>query len=241
MKDEIAKRLLGLNQVFYARFAAPFADSRSSPQPGFYRLLKYLPISCDRVLDVGCGNGRFGRFLKSEHLSFNYTGIDFTSDLLLLAKEQVQGDFYQRDISRSGFLEGIGKFDLIVCLATMQHIPGRSERIDLLREMKLHLAKNGRIFLANWQFLDSHRQRQKICDWADVNLSEADLEPGDYLLSWQRDGSGFRYVCAIDAKETTYLAKAAGMREAIQFRSDGREGYLNLYTVLTHDIQPNIY
>lgn len=241
MKDEIAKRLLGLNQVFYARFAAPFADSRSSPQPGFYRLLKYLPISCDRVLDVGCGNGRFGWFLKSEDLSFDYTGIDFTSELLLLAKEQVQGNFYQRDISQSGFLEGIGKFDLIVCLATMQHIPGRSERIDLLREMKLHLAKNGRIFLANWQFLDSHRQRRKICDWADVNLSEADVEPGDYLLSWHRDGSGFRYVCAIDAKETARLAKAAGMREAIHFRSDGREGYLNLYTVLTHDIQPNIY
>ena len=239
MKDEIAKRLLKLNQAFYARFAAPFADSRSNPQPGFYRLLKYLPISCDRVLDVGCGNGRFGQFLKSEHLSFDYTGIDFTSELLLLAGEQVQGNFYQRDISRPGFLEGIGKFDLIVCLATMQHVPGRSNRIGLLREMKLHLAENGRIFLANWQFLDSRRQRRKICDWANANLSEADVEPGDYLLTWQRDGSGFRYVCAIDAEETAYLARAAGMRETIQFRSDGKEGYLNLYTVLTHDIQHN--
>jgi hypothetical protein len=121
----------------------------------------------------------------------------------------------------------------------MQHVPGRSDRIGMLREMKLHLAKNGRIFLANWQFLDSRRQRRKICDWADADLSEADVEPGDYLLTWQREGSGFRYVCAIDAEETAYLARAASMREIIQFRSDGREGNLNLYTVLTHDIQHN--
>jgi 2-polyprenyl-3-methyl-5-hydroxy-6-metoxy-1,4-benzoquinol methylase len=240
MKDEIAKRLLKLNQDFYARFAETFADSRSNPQPGFYRLLKYLPISCERVLDVGCGNGRFGQFLESEHLSFDYTGIDFTSELLVLAREQVQGDFFQRDISRRGFLEGIGKFDLIVCLATMQHVPRRSVRIGMLREMKLHLAKNGRIFLANWQFLDSRRQRRKICDWENANLSESDVEPGDYLLTWQRKGSGFRYVCAINSEETAYLASAAGMREIIQFRSDGREGFLNLYTVLTHDIQHNI-
>ena len=73
-----------------------------------------------------------------------------------------------------------------------------------------------------------------------ANLSESDVEPGDYLLTWQREGSGFRYVSAIGAEETAYLASAAGMRETIQFRSDGREGYLNLYTVLTHDIQHNI-
>lgn len=239
MKDEIAKRLLLLNQAFYARFAASFADSRSNPQPGFYRLLKHLPISCDRVLDVGCGNGRFGQFLQSEHLSFDYTGIDFTSELLLLAEEQVHGSFYQRDISRHGFLEGTGKFDLIVCLATMQHVPGKSARIDMLREMKRHLAENGRIFLANWQFLDSSRQRRKIADWANANLSEADVEAGDYLLTWQRDGSGFRYVCAIDVEETACLAGAAGMHETIQFRSDGKEGYLNLYTVLADGIQHN--
>ena len=129
MEDEIVKRLLILNQAFYARFAAPFADSRSSPQPGFHRLLAYLPILCDRVLDVGCGNGRFGHFLESEHLSFDYTGIDFTKELLLFAGERVEGDYYQRDISHPGFLETVGKFDLIACLATMQHIPGRLNTI----------------------------------------------------------------------------------------------------------------
>ena len=234
MKDEIVEKLLLLNQDFYARFAWPFADSRSSPQPGFNLLLEHMPENYDHVLDVGCGNGRFGQFMMNNCSPFNYTGLDFTSELLVLAEENVSGEFLQRDISRAGYLEGLGKFDLIVCLATMQHVPGRTNRINMLREMKLHLTDDGRIFLANWQFLDSVRQRQKIQDWGEVGLSEEDVEPGDYLLSWQRQGSGLRYVCSIDVVETAGLAEDAVLREVSQFRSDGKEGNLNLYTVLAH-------
>ncbi len=240
MDDEIARRLLLLNQAFYARFATPFAGSRSTPQPGFERLLAYLPDSYERILDVGCGNGRFGRFLEAKHLSFSYTGVDFTPELLVLASEQMKGDYHTRDISRPGFLEALGNFDIIACLATMQHIPGRSNRIALLREMADHLEKNGRILLSNWQFLDSARQRRKIRDWSIVDLSDADLEAGDFLLSWQREGSGLRYVCAIDASEMADLASAAGLVEIAHFRSDGREENLNLYTILAKGNQHKI-
>ncbi len=240
MDDEIAKRLLQLNQVFYARFAAPFAGSRSAPQPGFQRLLAYLPGSCDRVLDVGCGNGRFGRFLESKQIPFEYTGVDFTVELLDLAGEQVKGDYYKRDISGPGYLGGLGMFDIIACLATMQHIPGRSNRISMLREMADHLEENGRILLSNWQFLDSIRQQRKIREWSSVDLSDADLESRDFLLSWQREGSGLRYVCAIDASETADLAAAAGLVVIASFRSDGREENLNLYTILAKGNQHKI-
>jgi len=238
MKDETAARLLKINRAFYAQFAAPFANSRSTPQPGFVNLLENLPAPCQQVLDVGCGNGRFGRYLQSEHFALRYSGVDFTEELLALAARDVKGNYYRRDISQPGFLGGIGKFDLIVCLATMQHIPGRVNRNDMLREMRNHLKEDGRIFLSNWQFLESSRQRRKIRDWADVNLSEEDVEKGDYLLSWQREGSGLRYVCAIDAEETAVLVRHSGLRQIAQFRSDGREGNLNLYTVLAHEIQP---
>jgi 2-polyprenyl-3-methyl-5-hydroxy-6-metoxy-1,4-benzoquinol methylase len=234
MKAEIVAELLLLNQEFYSRFAAPFADSRSSPQPGFNQLLQHMPDLHDRVLDVGCGNGRFGQFLAAADYAFTYTGIDFTAEFLVLADGNVKGDFYERDISRPGYLDGLEQFDLVVCLATMQHVPGRSNRIAMLREMKLHLAPQGRIFLANWQFLDSPRQRRKIREWAMVGIGDADIELGDFLLSWQREGQGLRYVCAIDEEETAHLASAANLEFVAQYRSDGKEGILNLYTVLTH-------
>ncbi len=236
MKDEIVQKLLLLNQEFYAQFAAPFANSRSSPQPGFSKLLDYAPALGDGVLDIGCGNGRFGQFLVDENYSFNYTGIDFTADLLGFAEEKVNGMYLRRDISRKGYLDGLAKFDLIVCLAAMQHIPGRINRLSMLQEMGRHLAEQGRIILANWQFMDSPRQQRKIREWDMVGVDEVDVEDGDFLLSWQRDGEGLRYVCAIDAKETEDLAAAAKLEIVTQFRSDGKEGNLNLYTILAHRI-----
>ena len=61
-----------------------------------------------------------------------------------------------------------------------------------------------------------------------------EIESGDYLLSWEREGRGLRYVCAIDAQETEQLAEAADLEVLSLFRSDGREGNLNLYAILTH-------
>jgi hypothetical protein len=94
------------------------------------------------------------------------------------------------------------------------------------------LLADGRVVLSNWQFLGSDRQRRKVVSWETVGLSTNELEPGDYLLSWQRDGYGLRYVNNIGAEETMALANQAGLEVASQFRSDGREGNLNLYTVL---------
>ncbi len=80
--------------------------------------------------------------------------------------------------------------------------------------------------------MDSIRQRKKIAGWQEVGVNEEDVEPNDYLLTWRRDGVGYRYVSLIDEGETAELAKAAGLRMLAQFRSDGREGNLNLYCIL---------
>lgn len=232
MDSEVAARLLALNRDFYAEHAAPFAATRATPQPGFAHLLAHLPRPCRTVLDVGCGEGRFGRFLQEQMTLERYVGVDFTPALLARAAAEITGDFYRRDISRAGSLDGLGAFDLVVCLATLQHIPGRANRLCLLREMGAHVAENGRIFLSNWQFMDSRRQRRKVRPWSEVGLAPDDVEPNDYLLTWQRGGFGLRYVCQIDAEETAALAEAAGLRVVAHFRSDGKEGNLNLYTVL---------
>lgn len=234
MDPEIAGRLLQINRRFYRQLADPFADTRRHPQPGFHRLLDYLPAPPLRVLDVGCGNGRFGLFLDKRTDLAAYTGVDFTPPLLEKARGHLPGaDFYRRNLSRAGCLDGLGQFNLVVCLSTMQHIPGHANRARLLREMGEHLGENGRLFLGNWQFMDSSRQRRKVRNWEEVDIDPAEVEPNDYLLTWQRDGFGLRYVCLIDATETAVLAEAAALRIVDQFRSDGKEGDLNLYTILT--------
>lgn len=232
MKPEVRNKLITLNQVFYHQFARSFAETRGHPQPGFRNLMKNLPDPCKEVLDIGCGNGRFGQFLLSHRPDVSYCGVDFSDELLNIAKKNVPGVYSRRDISRSGFIDDFGAYDLIVCLAVMQHLPGKINRIDLLRELGNHLSHNGRIFLANWQFIDSERQKRKIVDWQTIGLEPSDLDPNDYLLSWQRDGFGVRYVCLIDATATMEMAEEVNLIVLDQFREDGREGNLNLYTIL---------
>jgi len=86
MDEAVARRLVALNEAFYERFAAPFAASRATPPPGFERLLTYLPAAPSRVLDVGCGDGRFGRFLRGRDPAIDpttgYTGVDFSTRIL---------------------------------------------------------------------------------------------------------------------------------------------------------------
>ena len=234
MNEATVRRLAALNEAFYSRFAAPFAASRAGPQPGYERLLAYVPAGRPRVFDAGCGDGRFGRFLHASGHEVDYVGVDFSA--ALLAARDVDGDvagrFEQRDLSQPGSLDGLGRFDLIVCLSTLQHIPGRRNRARLLAEMAAGLNAGGRVALANWQFLGSARQRRKIRPWAEAGLDERDVEPGDYLLSWQRGGEGRRYVALVDDEETRRLAEGAGLRIVELFRSDGREGDLNLYALL---------
>lgn len=236
MDDDTVRALLALNRQFYDRLAAPFTQSRHNPQPGFARLLPHLPDPCHSVLDVGCGEGRFARFLAAHGFSGRYLGVDFSEALLASASASMPGgietEFTTRDLATPGALDGFGAFSLIASLAVLQHIPGRANRARLLGEMAAHLEPGGRIFLSTWQFLESERQRRKIVPWSAAGLDKDALEHGDYLLTWRSGGYGLRYVAHLDAAAITSLAADHHLDVIAQFRSDGREGDLNLYTVL---------
>ncbi len=232
MEAKIVDKLLELNREFYDSLASPFAQTRSLPQPGFYRLLEELPQPCRDLLDVGCGEGRFGRFLHSSGAVPWYTGVDFSAELLAKASSSTPGEFFQRDISRPGCLKDLGQFDAVVSLAVLQHIPARANRLRLLQEMKACLAPGGRLLISTWQFMDSQRQQRKVRPWSEIiGLTDEDVETNDYLLTWKRSGFGLRYVAWIDAQETGRLAEEAGLRMVNQYRSDGKEGNLSLYTI----------
>ena len=233
MCPEIVQRLRDLNRDFYDHVAPSFAQSRARPQPGFYPLAEAWPTGCHRLLDVGCGDGRFGRFLYARRKINWYVGVDISQELLAIAQAITMGDFHVRDMSQPDFLAGLGEFSAISCLAAMQHIPGQANRAQFLQELADHLSDDGQIILSNWQFLNSDRQRRKIRSWDTIGLTDADVEPNDYLLTWQRDGFGLRYVCMIDEAATAVLAQATGLKIKTQFYSDGREKNLSLYTVLT--------
>lgn len=235
MKDSTAAKLRQINRDFYDALAEPFVATRTRPHDGFYALMDYLPADQVTLLDIGCGNGRFGLFVENQGRLQSYTGVDFSAGLLShTVKMHQPAQFIEGDMSQPDFLDGLPTFDVVSCMAAMHHLPGRHNRIRLLQEMKAHLNENGRVIISTWQPIDSERQRRKIRPWSEVAIDSQDVEPNDYLLTWKAGGFAYRYVAIINEGEMQQLAREAGLTLIHQFRQDGREGNLSLYTVLTH-------
>ena len=233
MQDDIIKRLRDLNREFYDEFAEHFADSRGRSEPGLERILRQIEPG-NRVLDLGCGHGRVAALLPHD---CTYIGVDFSVEILALADPEVtdgvETHFAALDLMDPTWVDHVpDPFDWIIARAIFHHIPGYATRARVLRQAASLLAKDGRIALANWQFLSAKRLHRRIQDWGEIGLSEEDVEPGDYLLDWRRGGRGFRYVHLVDEAETEWLAEDAGLTIEKLYRADGRENNLTLYAVL---------
>ena len=239
MDEETIERLLTLNREFYATFARPFAGSRPVSDPALMCILPYIPQRA-RVLDVGCGNGRLATLLDRERPGVTYLGVDAAPELVELARVQagqittIAAEFRVADVARPGWggaLPG-APFDCAVALAVLHHIPGFDLRVGALREIASMLKPDGRLILSTWQFLGSARLRRKIVDWAETDIPEKSLEPGDYLLDWKREGRGLRYCHLVDETEVERLAAGSGFCVCETFHAGGREGNLSLFVIL---------
>ncbi len=242
MRAAVRQRLLTINRTFYQRFASSFSQTRFGAQPGWHLIIPHFP-SEGTILDVGCGNGRFALFLAAQSrgasASWQYVGVDFSRPLLLAAREKAQAipwlpaTFVQGDLAQTPWPLASATFESVVAWAVLHHIPGFTHRVAFLREARRAMKPGAALFLSTWRFTHNPRMRRKILPWSRAGLSEADVEPGDYLLDWKKEGMGMRYAHEITPEELEALAQAAGFRVQQTWVADGREGDLSLYAILT--------
>ncbi len=237
MQYKVIKQLSDLNHNFYDRFAESFADSRGGNEPGMERALAGITPG-SRVLELGCAQGRFVRRLPP---GCDYVGLDFSAPLIArAAAEPLPGParFIVADLMAEDWPAQLDPpYDVILARAVLHHIPGYGHRLRVLRQAAALLAPTGQIIMANWQFLNVERFRVRLQPWESLGLSEADVEPGDCLLDWRREGWGLRYVHHLGAEETELLVLDAGLKIVDSYTADGREGNLTLYTVMTRQLQ----
>jgi len=241
MREEVINLLTNLNRTFYDELAEVFAASRGAGEPGLERVLTQMQPRA-RVLDLGCGQGRVAAMLPA---GCEYVGMDFSTEMLAIAERSANN---MENVERSSivprFIAGdllepdwpaslpSGYYDWIILRAVLHHIPGVENRQAVVRRAVEHLAPYGRLLLANWQFLEIERLHRRLLSWDVIGLQADDVEPGDYLLDWQREGYGIRYVHLIDEDEMLSLAERAGLTIETLFRADGHNNNLTLYAVL---------
>jgi len=232
MTPETARALARINERFYRRHARLFASKRDRPWPGMRRVLDELPEAPRRVLDVGCGHGRFAQLLRERASAPSYCGVDASAELLALARERddlVAGaELLQLDAIETAHEIPRGPFDLIAVFGVIHHIPSEASRTALLRALAARLAPGGTLAVAFWRTTADENPDRRV-PWESAGVDERDLEPGDRLLRFGSDPAVFRFSHFADEAELARLSSAVGLPLSLRFDSDGAGGIANAY------------
>jgi SAM-dependent methyltransferase len=94
---------------------------------------------CKRILDAGCGNGRYSRFLlRQADADAAITGFDLSPRMLDRARRRLHSDRVSHavaDLTRLPY--GDGHFDAIVCGWVLEHLPDpRPGLVELARVLR---------------------------------------------------------------------------------------------------------
>lgn len=160
--------------------------------------LEHVPDSTERFLDLGTGDGRLIRLVRSVSPEAAAVGIDFSPPMLTQATDthgQDSGiDLLSHDLAQP--LPDVGRFDLVVSGYAIHHLPDARKR-SLYREVWERLLPGGRFL--NLEHVASgseglHREFMSM-----IGETPAGEDPSDQLalvcdqLAWL-DDVGFEDV-----------------------------------------------
>ena len=251
MNKTLIRQLNRLNRQFYQQVATSFSESRSYYWQGWNKLVPYIQELAQHhrgrvtVLDLGCGNGRFGSFLAEQlpQIKIKYIGIDNSQELLKIAQSQtlsdnIKTDFIKLDIVEALLAESLAKElqslspHFITALGVLHHIPSFELRQNFISTLANVLPQPGYLAFTTWNFLDTKRFQKKIIDPDQVKISSQKLEKHDVILDWKRGQTAHRYCHYTDREELKTLIQASQLKRASQFKADSKSGKLNTYTIL---------
>ncbi|MEA3355092.1 MAG: class I SAM-dependent methyltransferase [Patescibacteria group bacterium] len=231
MDKKTIKILNQLNIDFYKKTQEYFNTSRQFNWSGWKKLLVYLQGPSLQVLDVGCGNGRFGEFLVNNHKKIDYTGIDNNQYLLDVAREKLpKAKLIKQDILKPIKLKC--KFDLIVLFGVLHHVPGKETRLQLIKDLSKLLNRDGLLVFTNWHFNKFKRFNSYVVPFSKVGLKKEAIEDGDYILDWKKGVKAFRYCHLMSKDELEWIKKKLKMKLVDEYIADAKSGQGNKYVVL---------
>ncbi len=248
MDTQVAHILNDATSAFYCRCAQSFSDTRQSPWRGWEPLLPPLKALCDstagrplRVLDVGCGNGRFLRFLE-QHLpsqALAYTGIDNCEGLRCFVEASESSSHPAAPLSQDSVtspLHPSGESEVLPATPSSSPADAPAHHSSLIQQLASRVALHGILTCSLWRFDRSPSLSAKAEQGTPerlhaLGLSAADLEAGDWLLGWQQDPEAIRYCHCFSDAEVQQLSQAPcpPLTLTETYDADGASGNLNTY------------
>ncbi len=246
MTQDVILRLNDLNKHFYQTVGESFSLTREQPWDGWSKLSPLLKKKDLKILDVGCGNGRFLTFLEKELpvAQIGYQGLDLSTLLLKQAKKRslnsrtqfqfTEIDIVDKLINKEPIVSVEHNFDLIVLFGVLHHVPSTALRLKLLEELSKVLKPEGKLVATIWQFDHNTRLVERMTNHSELGFGKDDLESGDFFLNWQSKDGESRY-CHLysdqEIQDTVATMKKNNFALESTWHADGPTTQDNLYLV----------
>lgn len=218
--ETIAKTLDAVNLRFYEAHHSSFHSTRKFGWPGWKSVVETMQPSPKSVLDVGCGNGRFARFLDSVQISSlppsSFVGLDQNTSLLGYAQTEplsfpakwIPWTWSERTHPCAETSQGV-EYDLVTAFGILHHIYGQARREAFIQWCSSRVAPGGYLVVSAWDFGRHPRfasktlSAQAVFDETGLHLS--DLEPNDHFLGFGQSTLPMRYCHWVDDAEADAL------------------------------------
>lgn len=241
MDREYAKYLLEKTRQDYNTIAGHFSKTRKYPWGELVFLAQYS-FSGEKVLDLGCGNGRLLEIFRDKNM--DYIGVDNSEKLIELAKKRYPKErFLRADALNLPFPANY--FDKIYSIAVLHHIPSKEFRLQFLKEARRVLKPEGLLIITVWNLWQWYNWKLllkftilKILGKSTLQQVQgcpelrrrAKLDFKDVFVSW--DKTYQRYVHNFSQKELKKLVRETRFKvKDIGFFSRGRIKKANIYLV----------
>lgn len=220
MRQKTAKHLSAEVKKSYNQIAEHFSQTRHTPWAEFQYFEKYLK-SDQKILDLGCGNGRLIKFLEQhfQNKKFHYLGMDNSEELIKKAQENHPHQTFQLGNQEKIPLPPASQ-NIIFNIAAFHHLPSKELRAQALQEMHKILHEDGLLIVTVWNLWQKKYLPQIFSALGKFILTFGDYQIGDLFIPWknaQKEEQNKRYYHSFFPSELKKLLKENGFELVEEF------------------------
>jgi len=230
MKKEYAEYLINKTKQDYNLIAGDYARTRAFIPDDIKELADFTQ-SGEKILDLGCANGRLWEALQEKKV--DYFGVDISEKLIAIAKDKYpEAKFQIADALNLSFPDNF--FDKVFSISVLHNIPSADFQLQYLKETNRVLKNGGFLVLRVWDFWKRKIFPALLLKYTFLKIiGSSRLDFKDVFLPW-KDSKGKimiqRYFHCFTKKELENLAKRAGFKIKKSWRG-GEDPRTNIYLI----------
>jgi len=230
MKKDFAEYLIREGKRNYDIISSDYACTRRYNSQDLIDLAA-LSKPGEKVLDLGCANGRMFELFAPKNIE--YYGVDISGKFIEIAKKLYPaGHFQTADALDLPFADNT--FDKVYFISVLHHIPSETFRQKCFSEINRVLKPDGQLILRVWDLLKIDKGMRLLLKYTFLKLAgKTKIDFFDLMMPWKdsrQNSKGERYFHLFRPSELERLARSSGL-EVKKIWRGGKGKLANIYLI----------